>query len=52
MRLRTVRGTGHHLFLTHTRLCMELFQEFLSEGSRENGSPSTVRVGQPEPNTD
>jgi pimeloyl-ACP methyl ester carboxylesterase len=52
MRLRTVRGTGHHLFLTHTRLCMDLFREFLSEASREQGSSSTVRMGQPEPNTD
>ena len=31
MRLRAIRGTGHHLFLTHTRTCLELFREFLRE---------------------
>lgn len=31
MRLHAVRGTGHHLFLTHTRTCLELFREFLLE---------------------
>jgi len=34
MRLRTVRGTGHHLFLTHTRLCLDMFREFLEEDGR------------------
>jgi len=34
MRLRTVRGTGHHLFLTHTRFCLDLFREFLEEDER------------------
>jgi len=34
MRLRTVRGTGHHLFLTHTRLCLDLLREFLSGESQ------------------
>ena len=52
IRLRTVRGTGHHLFLTHTRLCLDLFREFLNEGNQEQGTQSPVRVRQPEPNTD
>ncbi|PYT36725.1 MAG: hypothetical protein DMF52_06055 [Acidobacteria bacterium] len=52
MRLRTVRGTGHHLFLTHTRLCLDLFREFLNEGTQEQGTQSPVRVSQPEPNAD
>ena len=34
MRLRAVGGTGHHLFLTHTALCLDLFREFLAEDSR------------------
>jgi len=29
MHLETIRGTGHHLFLTHTRLCLGLFKRFL-----------------------
>jgi len=32
MSLRTIRGTGHHLFLTHTRRCLELISGFLEEG--------------------
>jgi len=32
IRLETVRGTGHHLFLTHTRRCLELLTGFLREG--------------------
>ena len=52
VRLRSVRGTGHHLFLTHTRLCLDLFREFLDEGTQEQGTQSPVRVSQPEPNTD
>ena len=31
IRLKTRRGTGHHLFLTHTRWCMKLIADFLSE---------------------
>ena len=31
MRLHAVRGTGHHLFLTHTRTCIDLMREFLEE---------------------
>jgi hypothetical protein len=31
MRLATVRGTGHHVFLTHTRRSLDLLREFLSE---------------------
>lgn len=33
MRLHPVPGTGHHVFLTHTRLCLNLIQDFLQEGS-------------------
>lgn len=29
MSLRTIRGTGHHLFLTHPRECLELISRFL-----------------------
>ncbi len=29
MRLRTIRGTGHHLFLTHTGRCLEILEDFL-----------------------
>ncbi|HET6279256.1 MAG TPA: alpha/beta hydrolase, partial [Candidatus Polarisedimenticolia bacterium] len=35
MRLVTRRGTGHHLFLTHTRWCMRLIADFLSEAKAE-----------------
>jgi pimeloyl-ACP methyl ester carboxylesterase len=52
MRLCTLRGTGHHLFLTHTRQCMDLFREFLSEGSQEQGAHSPFRVDRPEPDSD
>jgi pimeloyl-ACP methyl ester carboxylesterase len=52
MRLCTLRGTGHHLFLTHTRQCMDLFREFLSEGSQEQAAHSPVRVDRPEPDSD
>ena len=52
MRLCTLRGTGHHLFLTHTRQCMDLFREFLNEGSQEQGAPSPFRVDRPEPDSD
>jgi pimeloyl-ACP methyl ester carboxylesterase len=31
MRLVTVDGTGHHVFLTHTRLCLEHVSLFLEE---------------------
>jgi pimeloyl-ACP methyl ester carboxylesterase len=30
MRLVTIGGTGHHVFLTHTRTCLEHLQKFLS----------------------
>jgi pimeloyl-ACP methyl ester carboxylesterase len=44
MRLHAMRGTGHHLFLTHTRMCLELFQEFLGE---ETGGGPVVSSAQP-----
>lgn len=31
MRLHAMRGTGHHLFLTHTKTCLGLMREFLAE---------------------
>ncbi|MFQ5876778.1 MAG: alpha/beta fold hydrolase [Acidobacteriota bacterium] len=31
MRLETIRGTGHHLFLTHTRRCLRLIEDFLRQ---------------------
>jgi pimeloyl-ACP methyl ester carboxylesterase len=34
MRLKTIRGTGHHLFLTHTKRCLELIDGFLDEADR------------------
>jgi pimeloyl-ACP methyl ester carboxylesterase len=42
MRLHAMRGTGHHLFLTHTRVCLELFQEFLGEDT--GGGPMVSSV--------
>lgn len=35
MRLRTVKGTGHHLFLTHTSMCLDLLRAFLNEDRDE-----------------
>ena len=32
VRLEIVPGTGHHLFLTHTRRCLELLTGFIREG--------------------
>jgi pimeloyl-ACP methyl ester carboxylesterase len=40
IRLETKRGTGHHLFLTHTRWCMNLITDFLSEADAERGTPA------------
>jgi len=31
--LATIRGTGHHVFLTHTSRCLELIMRFLAENS-------------------
>lgn len=33
MRLEEIEGSGHHLFLTHTRRCLRLIEEFLGEES-------------------
>jgi pimeloyl-ACP methyl ester carboxylesterase len=33
MRLAVVNGTGHHVFLTHTRSCLESIKGFLAEGT-------------------
>ena len=41
MRLETIRGTGHHLFLTHTRRCLELIEEFLRQD--QGGIPMTMK---------
>ena len=37
MRLQTVGGTGHHLFLTHTRRCMRLISEFVQDAPESQG---------------
>jgi len=42
IRLVTLRGTGHHLFLTHTRRCLELFVEFL--GDSDSMAQSSARI--------
>jgi pimeloyl-ACP methyl ester carboxylesterase len=34
MKLRTIGGTGHHLFLTHTGRCLTILEEFLRQGER------------------
>ena len=44
MRLRTIAGTGHHLFLTHTAMCLDLLREFLNEVPREAPAPSRLDV--------
>jgi pimeloyl-ACP methyl ester carboxylesterase len=33
MHLSTVRGTGHHVFLTHTKVCVSAIRLFLEEGN-------------------
>jgi pimeloyl-ACP methyl ester carboxylesterase len=33
MRLETIRGTGHHLFLTHPRRCVSLISGFIDSGA-------------------
>ena len=38
MTLRTMKGTGHHLFLTHTRECLELISGFIEESQVKCGS--------------
>src|SRR5262245_41994241 len=45
MRLHALRGTGHHLFLTHTRTCLQLMREFLAEESDDRLSASEARNG-------
>ena len=37
MRLVTIKGTGHHLFLTHTHQCLSLLEEFLRQEGRAGG---------------
>jgi pimeloyl-ACP methyl ester carboxylesterase len=52
MRLHAVARTGHHVFLTHTRFCLDLIQDFLEDGLRDSAragaglgaSPSTSGV--------
>jgi pimeloyl-ACP methyl ester carboxylesterase len=43
MHLETVRGTGHHLFLTHTRRCLALIEAFL-EGARSQAPAQIAPV--------
>jgi len=45
MRLHAVRGTGHHLFLTHTRTCIDLMREFLEEDPAGRQIASKVGKG-------
>ncbi len=44
MRLETVRGTGHHLFLTHTRRCLRMLGDFIGKEVPIKGS-SVDQVG-------
>ncbi len=44
MRLRTVGGTGHHLFLTHTALCLDMFREFLEEDPRRASADKMIGI--------
>ena len=43
VRLVTLRGTGHHLFLTHTRRCLDLFGKFLREGASREELSTMIR---------
>jgi pimeloyl-ACP methyl ester carboxylesterase len=47
MRLATVRGTGHHLFLTHTRRCLDLIERFLLTRTVEAPGPYPDPLGAP-----
>jgi len=49
MRLHTIRGTGHHLFLTHTRQCLALIADFLRESERTDRLPGMKVAGSLEP---
>jgi pimeloyl-[acyl-carrier protein] methyl ester esterase len=43
MRLVTMSGTGHHLFLTHTRQCLDLIGAFLAGEPRGQGNAGERR---------
>jgi len=45
MRLRAVGGTGHHLFLTHTALCLDMFRDFLEDGPGREAVDTGIEVG-------
>jgi len=45
MRLASIRGTGHHLFLTHTRRCLELIEAFLADDPRSVRGDTVESVG-------
>jgi pimeloyl-ACP methyl ester carboxylesterase len=45
MRLHAMRGTGHHLFLTHTKSCLDLMRDFLAEVPGERQIPQEARNG-------
>ncbi len=48
MRLTTIRGTGHHLFLTHTTECLGLIADFLARHPAESGRPvDEIGIGEP-----
>ncbi len=42
MKLVAIRGTGHHLFLTHTRQCLALLGDFVTQGA-DLGNPAPAR---------
>jgi pimeloyl-ACP methyl ester carboxylesterase len=44
-RLVTIPGTGHHVFLTHTRRCLDLITQFLQESRRVPGWISSLNDG-------
>jgi len=37
MRLEAIPSSGHHVFLTHTRRCLRLIEDFLNDVSRPRG---------------
>ncbi len=45
MRLESIRGTGHHLFLTHTRRCLEMIDKFLAEDEQPVPAGPSTPVG-------
>ncbi|HXH27806.1 MAG TPA: alpha/beta hydrolase [Candidatus Polarisedimenticolia bacterium] len=44
MRLETIRGTGHHLFLTHPRRSVALISDFIDAGQAMTGRQPATRA--------